>query len=283
MITTQDFSDYISGQGYDGVIMFPEYSMSFEDIRRFRPDLEHLTQEQITELAVVGYKEFLQIKTCLEKVQFPISNNEYKLTASNGYAVYRMKGFRAYMERQVELAPRKTFQYNGQRNMDLIVSDLINGGVSEICYGFDDREVLLRSGYSHSFAPQEAWIVAQQLEIMAALTIERLTAHGILATGENVLKMWTLEKVAESNLVCYMHSEPNDDKAMAARIMDLIKHKIPIEHALTAISWYGNPRYASTGEFTYSAEDLANFNDIPDSYMDHIIWEEFKAVASASS
>lgn len=283
MVTTQDFSNYISGQGYDGVIMFPEYSISFEDIRRFRPDLEHLTQEQITELAVVGYKEFLQIKACLEKIQFPISNNEYKLTASNGYAVYRMKGFRAYMERQVELAPRKTFQYSGQRNIDLIVSDLINGGVSEICYGFDDREVLRRSGYSHSVAPQEAWIVAQQLEIMAALTMEKLTAHGILATGENVLKMWTLEKVAESNLVCYMHSEPNDDKAMATRIMDLIKHNIPIEHALTALSWYGNPRYASTGEFTYSAEDLANFNDIPDSYMDHIIWEEFKAVASASS
>jgi len=254
---------------------FSEYSLNFTRLNERRGDISRLSKEAITAQAVASHENFITINACMQRLELLSAGSDIALQCEDGFARYDVSLFPEYLARQKALAPEGAFRYTYQPTLSLFQFDLINSSVNGIHYGLDTDKIRRRIFKLYPVkAPSKIEKLVKELELMAENNTAKLAANGIETTGENVAKMWVLEMFLRTSL---SSSPPNDSRIWPKRILDLIKHKIPLDNAMTALSWYGNPEHNSTGRFTYSAEALVNFNDIPKSYMDHIIWDEFIA------
>jgi hypothetical protein len=257
----------------DDYLYFPEYHVEL-------PNAGRLCTPQVFEDLILNadlaHDVFLYTREETSKLGLDTGVLESSTTLNDNSFIYGVAGYQDYVDTQHTYASSGTFAASSLRNMELIRVNLLKYNGVRVRYGASTDEVEAKSGV-YSDIGIYAGDAMKALKVMVKMYVKRLEASDVPVTNSNIFKLWALDVFSTQPLSCFDDKEVDEtDPVIQERNIQLVAHNIKLTHAFTANSWYGNPDYAYSREFSYAPEDLVNFNDIPESYMNHIIWDEYK-------
>ena len=256
----------------DDYLYFPEYHVELPNAGRFcTPQVF----EDLILSADLAHDAFLYTREETSKLGLDTRVPESSTTLTDNSFIYGVAGYQDYVDTQHTYAPSGTFTASSLRNVELIRVNLLEYRGARVRYGASTDEVEAKSGV-YSDMSIYAGDAMKALGVMVKMYSERLESFGVPVTNSNIFKLWALDIFSTQPLSCFYDKEVDEtDPAIQERNIQLVAQNIKLTHAFTANSWYGNPDYSYSREFSYTPEDLVHFNDIPESYMNHIIWDEY--------
>ena len=260
-------------------LRFPEYDVYYHVPKAID---ESDAAEKNTELftSVVAAHDF--VVECMEgmrKLGFPDDSEGFGFSFDpmSGEATYGLTSFKNYFQKQLSAATDGMLNGTKISAFAIMKISLRKAKTTRgFHFGLGSSKIYKDAGLQGNRSGVST--VADALKAMTTMRdafSAELTASGVDPTMDNILKFWALNYGVLTQLSCFrLNPDADEKKIIKTRVIDLIKHDIPVFTAITAISWYGNPNYEFDGVFSFSAETLAEFNDLPSSFVEHFIQSE---------
>jgi len=260
-------------------LRFPEYDVFYS----LRPmEVQLITEEdekRAVAYAMAARNSVLYFKEGLRTLGFPNNpdNFGFRFDALRGEAIYGFLPFEDYFKFHKNSGTGGEFEAFANFNATpltpfALASASLRAPVLSRYYLTTDFSARTYRGERMSSLFTEVSIskALKAFELMQQEYSHLLTKRDIEATIENILIFWTLNYATVSIFSGRMFWR-DEVSLVRERIFSLMENKIPTLTAITALSRHGNRDFDETRKFSYSAEDLAEFNGLPHAFADRFM------------
>jgi len=257
-------------------LRFPEYDIYYHTYK-LNDDSGAAEKNAALFISVVSAHDF--VVECMEglrKLGFPDDPEGFGFSFDpmSGEVTYGLTLFSDYFHKQLSAASEWVLDETKVSNFAIMKISLRKAKTTRgFHFGLGSSEIYKAAGLQGNRGG-----VSTVADVLKVMTIMRdafsaeLMAGGVEPSMNNILKFWALNYGVLTKLSCFkLNPDADEKKIIRTRVIELLKHNIPVFTALTAVSWYGNPNYGFDGVFSFSAETLSEFNDLPASFVEHFM------------
>lgn len=253
------------------IMVFPEYSIEFSDLG-IDPNRPPDQNEAIIESANSSYSSFVSLRHDMKSLGFPDNETSFGFTFEQHSICYRSFILEKYCKDQLEAYG--SYFLNGRRSTrtaSLLSLSQLSLNIVKL-----NLNPFFKPDPNDSRGEWTHWInetLGELIDMKDRIEI-LLENNEIEVTVENVLKCWSLEYFATSNMSCRTLTPSfEENMKFQGRIISLLQYPlIPLVDCFTALSWYGNLEYKTTGLFTHSPESIMALQGAPQSFKDYFFF-----------
>lgn len=251
------------------IIVFPEYSIAFRDLG-IDPNRPAKQNEMIIEAANDTYRHFLSLRHDMRSLGFPDDIDSFGFAFEDHAICYRSFALDAYYRNHAGVHKSYLTNRDEAPPVSLIQLSQLSMKIVKLNLNplFNTSGEGSKGEWSHSTSEvlSELLTMKDRVELL-------LEDNGVEATIDNVLKYWSLKSFTLSGL-SYMslRSFPDGKAKFQERAFSLLRFPIPLVDCLTALSYFGNPDYRTTGLFANSPEGIMALQGAPQSFKDYFFF-----------